>query len=312
MIRTIVNSVRFWQGTTVAVLGLFIFSNFFQVNLSPRSTSQKTAALESNNKSQTSEAKGRTTVNYASYVIPEQGVELPVTWGNLGKQLVESGIINQTAFESLYNNNRGGMSAYEQNLLLGETNGNLKIDQQNANFLLNMLWAFGLGNSNAVLDNGPMQNTEYGGAGGFASTGGWSLAKGSAMEHYSKHAFTTLTDEEQKLVERVSKGIYRPCCGNSTYFPDCNHGMAMLGLLELGASQGLSEHELYDMALKANSYWFPQTYLTIAKFLDMQGLGWGDVSPKEILGNNFSSSGGYRNILAQVEPVGQQGGGCGV
>ena len=59
------------------------------------------------------------------------------------------------------------------------------------------------------------------------------------MNHYSMHRFIVLTPEQQALVEKVSKGIYRPCCGNSVYFPDCNHGMAMLGLLELMASQGV-------------------------------------------------------------------------
>jgi hypothetical protein len=42
-----------------------------------------------------------------------------------------------------------------------------------------------------------------------------------------------LTAEQQALVEEVAAEIYRPCCNNSTLFPDCNHGMAMLGFLEL-------------------------------------------------------------------------------
>ena len=40
-----------------------------------------------------------------------------------------------------------------------------------------------------------------------------------------------------KIVEEIAGNIYRPCCGNSTAFPDCNHGMAMLGLIELMVSQ---------------------------------------------------------------------------
>src|SRR3989344_7376730 len=106
-----------------------------------------------------------------------------------------------------------------------------------------------------------MTNPEYGGAGNFASTGGWTLAKGDAMDHYSAHPFIMLSREHQELVERVSKGIYRPCCNNSTHFPDCNHCMAMLGLLELMASQGVSEEDMWKAALAVNSYWFPDTYL---------------------------------------------------
>src|SRR3989338_2228742 len=124
--------------------------------------------------------------------------------------------------------------------------------------MLNMFWAFGLANKNPILESGPMMDTQYGGAGNFASTGGWTLAKGDAMDHYSMHPLVTLTPEQQKIVDEVSKNIYRPCCGNSTYFPDCNHGMAMLGILELGASQGQSKQELYATAKSVNDVWFPK------------------------------------------------------
>jgi hypothetical protein len=67
----------------------------------------------------------------------------------------------------------------------------------------------------------------------------------------------------------------------------------MLGFLELAASQGFNENQLYQMALILNSYWFPDTYLT--------------------LGYNFSSASGYQQILAHVTPPEQKGGGsCGV
>ena len=117
--------------------------------------------------------------------------------------------------------------------------------QENSGTILNLLWAFGLANKNEILEKGPMMDKRYGGAENFASTGGWTLSKGDSMNHYSMHSFITLTPQQQSLVEKVSQNIYRPCCGNSTYFPDCNHGMAMLGLLELLASQGISENEMY-------------------------------------------------------------------
>jgi len=133
------------------------------------------------------------------------------------------------------------------------------------------------------------------------------------MDHYSKYNFVSLTPEQQALVEKVSKGIYRPCCGNSTYFPDCNHGMAMLGFLELMASQGKTEEEMYQAALVVNSFWFPSTYQTIAKLMESRGIQWKDVNSKEVLGANFSSASGYRRVLSQIQPV-QSGGGnsCGI
>jgi len=133
------------------------------------------------------------------------------------------------------------------------------------------------------------------------------------MQHYSKHAFITLSPDQQALVEKTAKGIYRPCCGNSVHFPDCNHGMAMLGLLELMASQGVGEEEMMRAALAINSYWFPDTYLTIAKFLAQKGIARKQADPAQVLDANFSSSEGYRQVLSQVEPAqAKGGGGCGV
>ena len=133
------------------------------------------------------------------------------------------------------------------------------------------------------------------------------------MNHYSKHEFISLTPEQQQLVEQVSWNIYRPCCGNPTYFPDCNHGMAMLGLLELMASQGVNEEDMYKAALAVNSYWFPETYINLAKYFESQGTPWKKIDPKEVLGADYSSASGYRNILNKIQPIKQQsGGGCGV
>lgn len=246
-------------------------------------------------------------------VLPTGGVAIPIQWGNLGKQMVEAGVIDKNKWEAIYAQ-RSGLDEYTKNLLFGERNGKLKIDEQNANLLLNLLWAFGLANKNPILEKGPMRSAQYGGdASRFASTGGWTLASGNAMDHYSRHPFVTLTKEQQALVEQVSQNIYRPCCGNSTYFPDCNHGMAMLGFLELMASQGVSESEMYRAALQINSYWFPDTYLTIAKYFRERDVDWAHVNPKEVLGSAYSSAQGYQQILAQVEPPQSRGGGgCGI
>lgn len=123
---------------------------------------------------------------------------------------------------------------------------------------LNLLWAFGLANKNPILEKGPMTDPRYGGPQNLASVGGWTVAKGDALDHYSMHEFMRLTPEQQALVEKVSQNVFRPCCKNSAYFPDCNHGMAMLGLLEILASQGMDEPGLLAAAENANALWFPQ------------------------------------------------------
>src|SRR3989339_1157684 len=245
-------------------------------------------------------------------VLPSEGVILPVVWGDLGKKLADTGIIDETKFKAIYEQ-RGTFTDEYKNLLLGENNGKLKITKENSGYLLNMLWALGLANKNSILETGEMINPIYGGAQNFASTGGWNLARGNAMDHYSMYKLFILTPEQQALVEKISMGIYRPCCGNSTHFPDCNHGMAMLGLLELMASQNVSEQDMYKAALAVNSYWFPDTYLTIATYMQNQGVQWKDVSPQEVLGVNYSSGSGYAKISAQVKQQGgPKGGSCGV
>ncbi|MBI4136272.1 MAG: hypothetical protein HY481_01860 [Candidatus Vogelbacteria bacterium] len=245
-----------------------------------------------------------------------QTVEIPAVWGDLGTKMVAAGVIDRAKFEALYAG-RSGLTTEEMALIDGVGNGPLKVTEKNANLLLNLFWALGLSNKNEILETGPMMDSRYGGggppAGGFASTGGWTLAKGKAMDHYSQHSFFILTSEQQALVERVSQNIYRPCCDNSTYFPDCNHGMAMLGLLELLASQGASENQMYTAALEMNSFWFPEQYAVIARYLASQGKTLAAVNPKEILGNEYSSGSGFQRIAALVPQTDRQSGGsCGV
>ncbi len=230
-----------------------------------------------------------------------------LNWGDIGMRMVEAGVIDKVKFESLYAQ-RGGLNAKNKKLLYDTDNENLTITLENSEVMLNLLWALGLSNKNPILENGPMMDKQYGGAENFASTGGWTLAKGDAMTYYSMHSFIKLTAEQQTLVERTAKNIYRPCCDNSTYFPDCNHGMAMLGLLELMASQGASEADMYKMALQINTLWFPDTYEAIKTFFAFKNMNWNTVDPKKILGAEYSSASGYQKVLSQIKPSGQKGG----
>ncbi|MBI2453939.1 hypothetical protein HYV58_02040 [Candidatus Peregrinibacteria bacterium] len=244
----------------------------------------------------------------------EKKLKLPSVWKSVNKSLFEEGVIDKTAFDNMYEQ-RGGMSQKMKDMLSPDSSGGVFITEENSALALNLLWALGLGNKNVILDEGPMVSKEYGGdASGFASTGGWSLAHGNPMDHYSKHAFISLSSEQQELVERVAKNIYRPCCNNSTYFPDCNHGMAMLGFLQLMAAEGAKEQELYDAALTLNAFWFPDTYETINAYLAAKGISKKDVSSQMLLGKAFSSSSGYRTVLSQVSQPSSnsRSGGCSV
>lgn len=236
---------------------------------------------------------------------------MAIRWGDLSARLAETGVLDVEKLETTYSR-RGGLTGEARALLSGGTES-LVLTEENADVALLLLWALGLGTKNDILESGPMTDPRFGDPSRFASTGGWTLANGSAMDHYAKHDFLTLTAAQQDLVERIAKTIYRPCCDNSTYFPDCNHGMAMLGLLELMAAHGATEEEIYREALRANVLWFPDAYMTIAQYLREQGRSLNSADPKEILGSAYSSATGYQQILAQtrVLPSGG-GGGCGV
>jgi len=103
---------------------------------------------------------------------------------------------------------------------------------------------------------------------------------------------------------RIAKSTYRPCCDNPTFFQDCNHGSALLGLLALGASQGLSEEELYREALAFNSFWFPRNYIRNALYMKaVQRQEWNDVDAKLLMGREFSSASGSARIQAEVAKI---------
>lgn len=308
------NSTKFWRTAALVLLGIVLLTQLFEINIKPRFGSF--SFLPNSEKVEKADASSNEKVDVSalqSIVIPEEGVELPVKWGDLGKRMVADGVIDEQKFTELFQNN---LSSDEEQILSGNYEDNIVLTQANSRFVLNMLWAFGLANENEILTNGEMTAEEYGGdASKFASTGGWSLSQGNVMNHFSIHPYVVLTSEQQDLVDRVSSGIYRPCCGNSTHFPDCNHGMAMLGLLELMAGNNVSEQEMYEVALKANSIWFPQTYLDLATYFKEQGQEWNEVDPKLALSQEYSSGQGYAATKQKIKSLPQPaagGGGCGV
>jgi len=234
-----------------------------------------------------------------------------IKWGDLGKRMVEDGVIDKVKLAQAI----GGEDELPKDLdkyFTGDQN-KIEVNQGNAQFWVDVLWGLGLANKNKILEEGDMMMEDD--ASIFASTGGWSLGAGDPMDHYSRHSYITLSEEQQKTVSEIAGSIYRPCCGNSTAFPDCNHGMAMLGLIELMVSQNFSKDEIYKTALAFNTYWFPQTYLDSALYLQKNGKDYEKVSPKELLSENFSSAMGSQTIseeVGQVQwPALGNGGSCG-
>lgn len=252
---------------------------------------------------------------YEGRVIPENGIVLPIRWGDWLPKTVSSGIIDVSKFEKSFASS-GGLSGEERELLSEESDEFIKVDRNNSWFLVTVFWPLGLANKTefnkqSLIAGDKLYN--------LASTGGWTLGKAkNGGEYFNKYNLVNLNSEQEELVKELASNFYRPCCNNSTFYQDCNHGSALLGLLELGASQGLSREELARAALAVNSYWFPEQYITMAVYLEkVRGIKWEEADAEFLLGKDFSSLSGLSNIrkeLANRSLLPQQRGGsqCGV
>ncbi|MDO8503971.1 MAG: rhodanese-like domain-containing protein [bacterium] len=242
-------------------------------------------------------------------VLPKEGFSLPVSWGDIGPKLVGFGVIDLAKFEKAVT-----LTDEQKKILTQNSSDQIKIDAGNGQFVVDMLWALGLAQKSLVYDEGPLGKEYKKDVANFASTGGWTLAKGNAVSYLNRFDLIPLTKEQQSQVAEIAKNVYRPCCGNSTWFPDCNHGMAALAAIELLVSKGIPEADIYKYILGLNSFWFPDSYLTAATYFARQGVAWQDVDAKRVLGQEFSSAQGAADIAKKVGPLpyaGSAGGSCG-
>jgi len=234
-------------------------------------------------------------------VAPSGGVVLPVKWGRVGPALLASGALNFTRFADSMKRSGRPLTLGQVKMLIDGSDENISVTRENKLFVLELFWALGLANNNSILFDGPLSNSESLGIDRFASTGGWPFGTKPVRQLVGSVNLLNLSVEQQALVENVSKSVYRPCCNNPTYFPDCNHGMAALGLAELMASQNASREQILSALLYVNSYWFPSNYLDLAEYFREQGVSWRDVDAGIALGAEYSSASGYRNVSRRLE-----------
>lgn len=228
---------------------------------------------------------------------PAEGYTVPTYFGDMGPKMSAAGVFAVTEFEQVYQQANQPLNAQQLEILKQGSDGPVVFNQQNAYFLLNYFWAVGLSNKNPILDSGPIQEISKGKVENFASTGGWSLAKKPLAEIYSMLPLTTLTAEQQKNLEEAAQAVYRPCCDNPTHFPDCNHGMAMLGLMELMASQNATVEQMLETARYANAYWYPsQTVEQAIFFKNTTGENFQDIDARTLLGPRYSSGSGFQAL----------------
>jgi hypothetical protein len=179
----------------------------------------------------------------------------------------------------------------------------IHLTRANAGHHLNLLWPLGLANFMGSNRDSPINGDLLP---RYASTSGWTLGReANGAAYFNRLPLVELTAEQEELATSVAANTYRPCCDNATFFQDCNHGSALLGLLELGAAQGLGEGELYREALSFNSFWFPDVYAQTAIYFKLvEGTDWADVDPRLVMSYQFSALGPWSaNVQRSLQGI---------
>ncbi len=236
-------------------------------------------------------------------VLPLQGYKLDVSFGDSIQRLVAAGVISPQKFKLRYAK-LGGLPTWVEDLFTQSSSAPITMSFQSAAYLLNLMWPLGMATKTQFNEKSKLNGPDVG---RFASTGGWFLGEArNGGAYFNKVSAIDLTTEQEARVLEVAENSYRPCCNNSTFFQDCNHGSALLGLYELAASQGAGIDELYAIGRSANSFWYASEYIEIAYFFQkLKNKSWDQVAAKTVLDINHSSIGGWQKNVH--EPMVQAG-----
>ncbi len=230
-----------------------------------------------------------------SKVLPDEGFTINAVWKDNINKMVNEGVLDPEKLEEIITKRYGQeMKPEWKNLLEAEYSGEkIKIDAENSVFVMYLLWTFAKHNDVPIVHNSR-----------FASSfKNYDIGVGKAG--YGDVKLLELKPGQLQVADNVAQNSYRPCCGQSTANLDCSHGYAALGLIELMASQGYSEEEIFDAFIKFNSFWFPSTYIQNAVYFEVtQGLSWEDVDKEIVAGEDYSSLSGAYNVKKELQNLG--------
>ena len=241
--------------------------------------------------------------NMAAQVLPAAGYQSRVALGDSIVKLTQAGVIDRRKLEALYAESGGAPEELKE--ILDKTSRQpILLTAKNARLFVNLLWPLGLANRMASNSTSPLNGpSRY----RYASTAGWTLGReANGGAYFNAFPIVELTAQQEALVTGIARNSFRPCCDNSTFHQDCNHGSALLGLLGLGASQGLSDEALLREALAFNAFWYPEHYTHIALYFKVvKDVDWRNVDAGTVLGANFSSASGMQaNVARELQARG--------
>jgi hypothetical protein len=236
-------------------------------------------------------------------VVPPGGIKTSVSFSDSIQRLIAAGALDPHKLRAKYFRYRSSsqMPGWLDGLLTASSSDPIDFSIETAPHLINLLWPLGLSTRLQLNEKSPINTASLA---SLASTGGWTLGREpNGAAYFNKVASMAISQEQEQRVYEVATTTFRPCCDNSTFFQDCNHGSALLGLLELGAAQGKSVDELYRLALAANAYWFPEQYVKTALYFALfEGTDWSRLDPRRVLGPRFSSLSGWQgNVNGPIQ-----------
>ena len=234
-----------------------------------------------------------------------EGDVLEVVVDRLGPQLVAAGAIDPSRFAQACASAGAPLDVDRLRILGTGSDRPIAFDASSAHFLLNLFWAVGLANANPILTRGPMVQNGFSRIAGYASTGGWTLTKRPVMAIYARTPLVSLTTQQQERLEEVTSNVFRPCCDNPANFPDCNHGMAMLGLLTRLAADDRDVQALFAAAKAANRHWFPQQSAQLAQFVQAsRGIDYTLLDGREAGSRELFAASGFARVTAWLREHG--------
>lgn len=226
-------------------------------------------------------------------VIPAKGFTIDASWGTIVKDMVSAGVLDSKKLEGILSRSYGQEMTQEWKVILEGKDEKLSINAENSVFMMYVLWALGKHNDNAILHESRIASYFKNYDIGVGKVG------------YGDTLLLELTPEQQDLAKEVSMNSYRPCCGNSAAVPDCSHGFAALGLIELMAAQGYEKDEIYDAFVKFNSFWFPANYIQNAVYFKVaEDKEWDETDDELVAGKDYSSIAGSRNVKSYLSQLG--------
>jgi len=225
-------------------------------------------------------------------VMPERGINTGVRFGDAIQKVIAAGVLDPAKFRA----QGARVPHWVERLMAAPSAESIVFTRERAPWLVNLLWPIGLANK-AAFNRRSLINTVR--LPGFASTGGWTLGRApNGSAYFNCVDAVPLTDRQAFLALAIATNTFRPCCDNNTFFQDCNHGSALLGLIELAVSQGATADRIYRIALTANSFWFPEQYARTAQyFTRFAKRPWRRVSAPQVLSAGYSSLSGWQRHI---------------